>query len=124
MLIGILSLASHCALWQFDEPITTTNINTCIDVLAREGFGPYTDKEREAVAKIIWKESSNRPWARSKVSTAFGLFGGLRMTYQGYGFKYGDECVICQFRFGLTYIESRYGSPTKALAFHNRKGWY
>jgi len=124
MLIGLLSIATHCALWQFDEPLTKSHINSALDVLAREGFGPYDEDDRQAIRTIVFKESSNRPWATNRSSSAFGLFGGLRSTYERYGFEYGDECAICQFRFGLTYIEKRYGSPVKALAFHNKKGWY
>jgi hypothetical protein len=29
-----------------------------------------------------------------------------------------------QIEWGLDYIDKRYGSPSKALAFHDRKGWY
>ena len=29
-----------------------------------------------------------------------------------------------QIEWGLNYIEGRYGLPSKALKFHDRKGWY
>jgi hypothetical protein len=35
-----------------------------------------------------------------------------------------DNPMLKQIELGLKYIEHRYGSPSKALAFHNRNGWY
>jgi len=35
-----------------------------------------------------------------------------------------DTPMARQIEIGLRYIDSRYGTPTKALAFHNRNGWY
>lgn len=124
MLVGILSIVRHCAVWQFDNALTSEDLHHVVKVLEGEGFGPYTKDERKAIVTIVWKESSNRPWARNRNSTAYGLFGGLKGTYKNYGFEWGDPCAICQTRFGLTYIKKRYGSPVNALEFHNRKGWY
>jgi hypothetical protein len=35
-----------------------------------------------------------------------------------------DTPMLKQIDLGLKYISHRYGSPSKALAFHNRHGWY
>jgi len=35
-----------------------------------------------------------------------------------------NTSVTNQITLGLNYIKHRYGTPTKALAFHNRHGWY
>jgi hypothetical protein len=35
-----------------------------------------------------------------------------------------DTPMVEQIDLGLKYIKHRYGTPSKALAFHNANGWY
>jgi len=65
----------------------------------------------------LWhKESKWNPKANNPKSTAYGIPQMLKMKEQN---------PFRQIDIGLRYIEHRYsGSPCKALAFHNRKGYY
>jgi hypothetical protein len=85
-----------------------------------------------AKGKILEKYKSNREWdslfvlwnkesrwdytANNPRSTAYGIPQMLKMAE--------DTPMLKQIELGLKYIEHRYGSPSKALAFHNRNGWY
>ena len=85
-----------------------------------------------AKGKVIAKYKSNREWdslftlwnkesrwdytADNPHSTAYGIPQMLKMPK--------DTPMIKQIDLGLKYIEHRYGSPSKALSFHNRNGWY
>lgn len=81
-----------------------------------------------AEAAIIQKESSFKPTAKNKHSTAFGLWQGLESTRQKYGRKVGVDPnttnpyeQILMFR---QYVKDRYGTPEKALSFHVANGYY
>lgn len=58
-----------------------------------------------------WDYEANNPH-----STAFGIPQLLKL----------DEStpMTKQIDLGLKYIKARYGTPTKALVFHNKNGWY
>ena len=65
----------------------------------------------------LWNRESRWDYtADNPHSTAYGIPQLLNM----------DEKtpMVRQIELGLTYIQHRYGTPTKALAFHNRHGWY
>jgi hypothetical protein len=101
-------------------------------------FGVLTISEMKKMAKWIAKGKvleqykSTREWkalltlwdresrwdytANNPRSTAYGIPQILRMPE--------DTPMLKQIDLGLKYIKHRYGSPTEALAFHNRNGWY
>ena len=58
-----------------------------------------------------WDYTANNPH-----STAYGIPQMLKMPE--------NTPMLKQIDLGLKYIKHRYGSPSKALAFHNRYGWY
>jgi SLT domain-containing protein len=83
------------------------------------GSGP----EWDAADRLIAKESSWNPNAQNPTSTAFGLFQFLDSTWGSTGYKKSASPLI-QAQAGFQYIGQRYGSPSKALAFHNANNWY
>ena len=58
-----------------------------------------------------WDYTANNPH-----SSAYGIPQMLRMPE--------NTPMLKQIDLGLKYIKHRYGSPSEALAFHNRHGWY
>jgi hypothetical protein len=73
----------------------------------------------------LWERESNwREGALNPRSTARGIpqaMGSLNPETQS------DEWLqnpFAQIEWGLNYIGKRYGSPSKALAHHDKKGWY
>lgn len=69
------------------------------------------------------KESGWRANAQNPTSTAYGIGQFLDSTWSGYGIaKTSDpgQQVLAMAR----YIKARYGSPSRALAFHISHNWY
>jgi hypothetical protein len=65
----------------------------------------------------LWNRESRWDYtADNPTSTAYGIPQMLNMSEK--------TPIDRQIDLGLKYIKSRYGSPSKALAFHNRNGWY
>ncbi len=89
-------------------------------VAARYGWD--NGNEWDALYTLVQKESSWNPNAQNPTSTAYGLFQFLNGTWGPYGKKTSDPAGQAQ--AGLAYIMDRYGSPSKALAFHNANNWY
>jgi len=58
-----------------------------------------------------WDHTANNPR-----SSAYGIPQMLKMPE--------DTPQTKQIDLGLKYIKARYGSPSRALAFHNANGWY
>ena len=66
---------------------------------------------------ILWMRESKWDYtADNKHSTAYGIPQILDMPT--------DTSFIEQIQLGIKYIKYRYGTPSNALAFHNRNGWY
>lgn len=66
---------------------------------------------------ILWdRESRWDPTANNPESSAFGIPQMLNMPE--------NTSMLKQIDLGLKYIKHRYGTPSQALAFHNRNGWY
>lgn len=82
-------------------------------------FGWGSGAQWSALSNIIQKESSWNPAAANPSSSARGLF---QMIAANRSAPYTD--VAGHSREGLNYIKNRYGTPTRALAFHNRNNWY
>lgn len=83
----------------------------------------YRETQLKAMEVIAKKESTYKVNERDPRSTAYGLYGFLNSTWKDTGIPKSD-CPTCQTIAALKYVEKRYGSPEKALAFHRRHGWY
>lgn len=82
---------------------------------SRAGYD-YNARERACLIALWDRESRWDHFARNSRSTAYGIAQLLSE-------KSGDPRI--QILHGLKYIEARYrGSACRALAFHNRHGWY
>jgi hypothetical protein len=90
-------------------------------VAARYGWG--TGPQWTALDKLIQKESSWNPNAQNPNSTAYGLFQFLNSTWASTGIAKTSN-PSQQAEAGMRYIQSRYGTPTGAVAFHARNNWY
>jgi len=77
--------------------------------------------EARSFSRIIWKESRNQVNSANKHSTAYGLGQLLKSTRKRYG-DYKDASG--QVKATIRYIIDRYGKPSRALIFHEKKGWY
>lgn len=66
---------------------------------------------------VLWNKESRWDYtADNKHSSAYGIPQMLNLPK--------DTPMTRQIDLGLKYIQHRYGTPTKALAFHDRHGWY
>jgi len=86
---------------------------------AQMGWG---EDQWPALEELVQRESSWSPTAQNPTSTAYGLFQFLDSTWANYGQKTSDPAAQAQ--AGLSYIRDRYGSPSAALSFHDRKNYY
>ena len=75
-----------------------------------------SNKEWNALFTLWNRESRWDYTANNPHSTAYGIPQMLKM--------HEDTPMIKQIDLGLKYIKHRYGSPSRALAFHNQNGWY
>jgi hypothetical protein len=82
----------------------------------QEVLSRYGDGEWKPLLTLWNKESRWDYKAKNRHSTAFGIPQMLNMPK--------DTPMVKQIDLGLKYIKHRYGTPSKALAFHNRHGYY
>ena len=77
----------------------------------------YKSKHEWNALFALWDKESRWDYtADNPTSSAYGIPQMLNMSEK--------TPMARQIDLGLRYIKSRYGSPSKALAFHNRNGWY
>ncbi|MEU8032679.1 transglycosylase SLT domain-containing protein [Streptomyces sp. NPDC049099] len=77
-----------------------------------------------AFSKIVERESGWNPTATNSSSGAYGLvqaLPGSKMSSAGADWKTNPATQI---KWGLDYMNSRYGSPAKAWSFWQANGWY
>ncbi|MEU4032849.1 transglycosylase SLT domain-containing protein [Streptomyces collinus] len=77
-----------------------------------------------AFSKIVEHESGWNPSATNSSSGAYGLvqaLPGSKMASAGSDWKTNPATQI---KWGLDYMNSRYGSPAKAWSFWQANGWY
>ena len=77
-----------------------------------------------AVSKIVEHESGWNVSATNSSSGAYGLVQALpasKMASAGSDWKTNPKTQI---KWGLDYMNSRYGSPTAAWSFWQANGWY
>jgi hypothetical protein len=90
--------------------------------LAAKRYG-WSGDQWDALQELVQRESSWDPQADNPTSTAHGLFQFLESTRNNYGIGL-NASPKAQIAAGLRYIQDRYGSPSKALAFHDRENYY
>lgn len=73
-------------------------------------------RQWKALDELWYIESRWDYTADNPRSTAYGIPQLLKMDRK--------TPLAKQIDLGLKYIKHRYGTPTKALAFHKRHGWY
>lgn len=86
------------------------------------GYSPAV-ADSSALQSIIRRESNFNTSADNPTSTAYGLAQFLDSTWAGVGMVRSPDPVD-QMVAALKYINGRYGSPEKALAFHHANGYY
>jgi hypothetical protein len=84
----------------------------------------WDDAEYTCYDLIIMRESRWNPYADNPHSTAYGIpqaLPGSRMA------KFGPDWrtnPATQIRWGLDYVDTRYGTPCRAWSFKRSHGWY
>ena len=116
----------HC---EYDSSIKVYSGKELNEVLYKasklENF-QFTDAEKKAAEKIVWRESRGKPSDVTSRSSSKGLFGLLDSTRRDVRVKH-NLCPICQTRSGIRYIKARpeyRGSFLRAWRFHIRNNWY
>lgn len=86
-------------------------------------YGWNNANELGAWYALGMKESGWNNNAQNPTSTAYGIGQFLNSTWGSYGYsKTADPST--QVKAMAAYIKARYGSPSKALAFHLAHNWY
>lgn len=75
-----------------------------------------SNHEWKSLYKLWHRESRWDYEANNPHSTAYGIPQMLKMAE--------NTPMTQQIDLGLKYIKHRYGTPSRALAFHNANGWY
>src|SRR5690625_3773929 len=83
------------------------------------GFGWGSGAEWDALSQIIQRESSWNLNAANPRSSARGLFQKMTSLHGPV-----ESDAAGQAGWGLPYIKRTYGTPSRALAHHNARGWY
>ena len=84
----------------------------------------WTENDFNCLIKLWDRESGWNPNAHNSSSGAHGIPQSLpasKMASEGADYYTNGKTQI---RWGLKYIKSRYGSPSKAWAHSQQKGWY
>lgn len=82
-------------------------------------YGWGSGAEWNALSRLITKESGWNPNAANPTSSARGLFQKMTSIHGPV-----ESTPAGQAQWGLNYIRGRYGSPSRALAFHNANNYY
>lgn len=84
----------------------------------------WSDADFQALVKLWNKESRWNPYACNSSSGAYGIPQALPASKMAtYGTDYRTNYKT-QIEWGLSYIKSRYGTPSSAWNHSCRKGWY
>lgn len=84
----------------------------------------WSDADFQALVKLWNKESRWNPYACNSSSGAYGIPQALPASKMAtYGTDYRTNYKT-QIEWGLSYIRSRYGTPSSAWNHSCRKGWY
>lgn len=91
--------------------------------MAKHKYG-WSDADFACYNNIIMRESMWDPYADNPTSSAYGIpqaLPGKRMAKFGADWRTNP---VTQIKWGLDYIEERYGSPCNGWAFKRAHGWY
>lgn len=83
----------------------------------------WGEHEWPSMKQLVAKESGFNNHAQNKKSTAYGMFQFLNSTWKGTDYEKTSD-PITQTQAGIEYVKRRYGTPTKALQFHQQHNWY
>lgn len=98
-----------------------SNVSLGRQLAARMG---WTGREWAALHELWTRESGWRTTADNPSSDAYGIpqsLPGSKMASAGADWKTNPATQI---RWGIGYIRGRYGTPSAALAHHDRMNWY
>lgn len=99
------------------------NQSTAKKILAQMGLSSWTSGQEWQDLVSLWtKESGWNSNAQNPTSTAYGIAQFLNTTWAPYGAKTSDPAT--QIKYGIQYIEQRYGSPVMAWAHETANNWY
>ena len=104
-----------------DNPVLTREE---MHTLASTCLPNWTAEDSEAVVEIAWRESRFDSTAQNPRSSAYGLFQFTKPTRERYWSNTDHVPPLEQTQTAIRYMIDRYGSPRRALDFHNRNGWY
>jgi len=92
-----------------------------LQAYAKAQLGKYgwSQSEMNALIELWNRESEWNPAADNPTSSAYGIAQQMESVH-GKAPRDGQG----QIDWGLNYIKSRYGSPSRALSFHNSHNWY
>jgi len=93
------------------------------ELLAQKGKEVFGESEVEPLLALVQRESNFRHTAQNPTSTAYGLFQFLDSTWKGLGAVKTTDPEK-QIELGIKYIQKRYGTPSKAIAYHNQYNSY
>ena len=87
------------------------------EVAKMKVFSIYNSKRQWVALEELWNRESRWDYtADNPRSTAYGIPQLLKMDPR--------TPMVEQIDLGLKYIKHRYKTPVKALAFHDKHGWY
>jgi len=92
-----------------------------LDLVAGRG---WSEAEYSCLVALWSKESGWNTFAHNSQSGAYGIpqsLPGSKMASAGDDWMTNPETQI---RWGLGYIEARYGAPCEAWGHSQRRGWY
>ena len=99
------------------EPSTTYMKKTAKQIARGKVLSMYRSNSEWKSLYRLWDRESRWDYqADNPRSSAYGIPQMLEMPE--------DTPMIKQIDLGLKYIKARYGTPSRALAFHNSHGWY
>lgn len=83
-------------------------------------YGWHEGPEWAAFNELVMRESGWNAHAANPTSSARGIAQNIK----GYSEDYQEGNAEQQINWMLDYVKDRYGSPSAAIAFHDRKNWY
>ena len=83
----------------------------------------WDDADIASLVQLWNRESGWDPKAQNPSSTAYGIAQFLDGTWKGVGVSKTDD-PYQQIDAGLSYIQGKYGDPTRALSFHDQNNYY
>ena len=92
--------------------------NSVVDYVRKVNKAKFGDQHWNALYNLIKRESGWNMYARNSSSGACGLFQALPCS------KMGGMSLSNQTSWGLNYIASRYGTPTRAYNYQISHNWY